>query len=610
MISWMAWVIFDASRFAELTKSKFLTLEHLHGEILHYDEVLTMSARMAAATGDKSWIERYLHYEPLLDDAIKQVINLSQSNTMVEAVQATDVANAKLVTMERQSFQLLEQGRMQEAQSLLSSETYTQQKSVYAKGMANLLNLLNHIIDQHILDQRYQNTVSIGLVLLLIGMTVITWIAVYRSVIQWRGALTQSIAKRIEAEAALSKSHNELEQRVKERTADLKEEINEREQIEKALKKSEIRFRDFAASTSDWLWEMDKDLRFTYFSERNKQITGFEPSIYIGKTRQEVAVGKTTDENWLRHFEDLDNHVQFRDFQYNLTRQDNTKLTISISGKPVFDKAGNFAGYRGTGSDITTQRLTEDARDAAYNEAEQANKTKSKFLATMSHEFRTPLNAILGFSDVMRTQYFGPLGSESYIEYANDIHISGEHMLDLVNDVLDIAAIEAGKRKFVKEPCAIGDLLKGCLRNVEQAAHKNELELSADIPEDLPVIQADIRSVRQIFLNLLSNAIKFTPSKGSIFVSAMTTEQEMIVRIKDTGIGIPADKLPEITQPFSQLHCNPHTTQVGTGLGLSIVETLVNTHNGTLKLESEIKKGTTVTVTLPLSHTKVTPAKD
>ncbi|MEH6631547.1 MAG: PAS domain-containing sensor histidine kinase [Halopseudomonas aestusnigri] len=601
MISWMGWVIFDVSRFTEQTKTIFLPLERLHGEILQYDEILTMSARMAALTGEKSWIERYLQYEPLLDGAIKKVIDLSHSSDMIVAVKETETANIKLVEMEHRSFELLNAGNAKEANALLSGEDYRQQKVMYAKGMANLLNLLTQNIDSRILDQRYKDTLSIAGVLILLFMTFLTWIAVYRSIARWRAALTHNITKREEAEAALSKSHSELDQKVRERTSDINAEINERKGIEVALKKSESRFKDFAASASDWLWEMDKDLRFIYFSERNKEITGFEPTLYIGKSRREVAVGKTKNENWQRHFEDLDNHRQFRDFRYNLTRADNTKLTVSISGKPVYDEAGNFAGYRGSGSDITIQRLAEDARDDAFREAELANKTKSEFLATMSHEFRTPLNAILGFSDVMRLQFFGPLGSDTYKEYANDIHVSGEHMLALVNDVLDIAAIEAGKRPFSKEPCALDDLIKSAVRNVEHTAEKRGLSLSSDIPADLPILYADVRSMRQIFLNLLSNAVKFTNSHGEIKISALATEQELFVTIIDTGIGIPADKLPDITKPFSQLHTNPHTTQIGTGLGLSIVVSLVEAHDGAMDIKSEVGVGTTVTVAFPLN---------
>jgi len=251
--------------------------------------------------------------------------------------------------------------------------------------------------------------------------------------------------------------------------------------------------------------------------------------------------------------------------------------------------------------DITERKHAEASLRTALVEAERANNAKSEFLATMSHEFRTPLNAILGFSEMMRAQYFGPLGSKNYNEYANDIYDSGEHMLELVNDVLDIAAIEAGKRSIVKEVITIDELLKSCIRNVEEAAEQKIINLSVDVAEDLPLLYADRRSTIQVIHNLLSNAIKFTPRDGKVSVSASAADHEIVIKVMDSGIGISADHLPEITEPFIQADADPHYTQEGTGLGLSIVKSLVEAHDGTLNIESEIDKGTTVTVSLP-SH--------
>jgi len=367
-----------------------------------------------------------------------------------------------------------------------------------------------------------------------------------------------------------------------------------------SLRESEERFKDFSESTSDWFWEMDDQLRFSYFSGRNQDITGYDPTIYIGQTRRELAAEATTDEKWHRHLEDLDNHQPFRDFRYPLTHADGSQLTIAISGKPVFDRAGNFNGYRGTGRDITAQSLAEQARDEAWREAEQANKAKSEFLATMSHEFRTPLNAILGFSEMMRTQIFGPLGSDKYLDYADDISHSGDHMLELVNDVLDIAAIEAGKRSFEMEDIIIGDLIKDTSRTVQKAANDGDIELVMEVPEDLPALNADYRSATQIVLNLLSNAVKFTPRDGTVIVSAAADQDQLIIRVNDTGVGISPDMLPYITDPFSQTHTDPHVAQEGTGLGLSIVKSLIEAHEGSLRIESEVGVGTTVTVAFPL----------
>jgi len=363
--------------------------------------------------------------------------------------------------------------------------------------------------------------------------------------------------------------------------------------------KAELRFRNYAESSSDWFWEADEKHRMTHVSERYFEVTGVESKIYIGKRRWDNAQEDTDNEKWARHMADLVARRPFRGFSYNIKTSDGRRLTIVINGIPIFDQDGVFIGYRGTGSDITLQRVTEEQRDAALREAERANRAKSEFLATMSHEFRTPLNAILGFSEMMRAQYFGPLGSDNYQEYANDIHDSGEHMLELVNDVLDIAAIEAGKRAIIKETINVNELLRDCVRNIELVASGGGIKLTLDGPEDLPRLFADKRSVTQIVLNIISNAVKFTEEDGTIAVSAAAEGNNTIIKVSDSGAGIPPDKLPSITEPFSQAHTDPHKAQKGTGLGLSIVKSLVNVHDGVLDIESELGKGTTVIVTLP-----------
>ena len=381
-----------------------------------------------------------------------------------------------------------------------------------------------------------------------------------------------------------------------------------RERAEKQTSESEARFRDFAVSSADWFWEMDENLRFTYGSERLFKVFGFEPKDIYGHDRKimvEAGLENIKSEKWLRHFSHLRNHEPFRNFEYRTLTQDDKIIHVSVSGHPLFNPELEFIGYRGTGTEITKRKLSEESLRAALTDAERANQAKSEFLATMSHEFRTPLNAILGFSEMMRAQYFGPLGSNNYEEYANDIHRSGEHMLSLVNDVLDIAAIEAGKRTMVKESIAIDEVLKVSLRNLQKAAEKDSIRLSLEISDDLPSLYADKRSVTQIFLNLLSNAIKFTEPDGTITVSAIAVDKKVIVKVSDTGIGISADRLPKITEPFSQSEADPYKAQDGTGLGLSIVEALVSAHGGKLNIESEVGEGTIVTVTFPAHATAV-----
>jgi two-component system, cell cycle sensor histidine kinase PleC len=252
-------------------------------------------------------------------------------------------------------------------------------------------------------------------------------------------------------------------------------------------------------------------------------------------------------------------------------------------------------------TDIGREKRAQEKMLVAMALAEKANRAKSEFLATMSHEFRTPLNAILGFSEMMRAQYFGPLGAETYESYVNDIHLSGEHMLALVNDVLDITAIEAGKRPLIYELIDVGELLTGSVRNVEKAAEDGGVVLSLDVPDNLPSLYADRRSIIQVFLNVLSNATKFTTRDGEINVSARAEYGTLVIVVKDTGIGIPIDKLDTITDPFTQANSNPHNAQEGTGLGLSIVKSLVEANDGSLHIESEVGTGTTVSVTFPCS---------
>lgn len=246
-------------------------------------------------------------------------------------------------------------------------------------------------------------------------------------------------------------------------------------------------------------------------------------------------------------------------------------------------------------------RLRTEAMTSALVEAEQANQAKSEFLATMSHEFRTPLNAILGFSDVISHQYLGPQGEKKYREYAEDIHASGEHLLEMVNDLLDISAIEAGKQFLKKEQLAVDEVVSDSFHVIELKAQERNIQMLADTPEYLPPLSADKHAIRQILLNLLTNAIKFTPDGGRITVSAKASGSEIVLQVNDTGKGIPADILPQLAEPFTRGATNPYEKGEGWGLGLAITKSLVALHGGRFEIASEVGIGTTVTVVLPSS---------
>ena len=250
--------------------------------------------------------------------------------------------------------------------------------------------------------------------------------------------------------------------------------------------------------------------------------------------------------------------------------------------------------------DISDRKLAEQSRDLALQDAERANEAKSQFLATMSHELRTPLNAILGFSDIISKQYFGPADEGGrYVEYAKDIHFSGELLLELVNDLLDISTIEAGRKSLTLAQVEIEDLISESLRIVEQKAENNGIDLLTDIPPHIPPLYADRRALLQVLLNLLSNAIKFTPEGGTVTVRVNVNLPETEVIIHDTGRGIPAENLQEVMNPFVRTESDPHKTQEGWGLGLAIAKSLIELHDGKLELESKVGEGTAVRIRFP-----------
>jgi len=238
--------------------------------------------------------------------------------------------------------------------------------------------------------------------------------------------------------------------------------------------------------------------------------------------------------------------------------------------------------------------------DEARRRAEAANLAKSRFLATMSHELRTPLNAILGFSEVMHAEIMGPLSNPTYKDYAANIHESGSHLLKLINEILDLSRIEAGRYDLHEEPLRIVDLVEDCHRLLKLRA-ENKSQLVIERFEDgLPQVWADERAVRQICLNLLSNALKFTPRGGQITLTVgHTPEGGQFISVRDTGPGIPKEEIPKVLQAFGQGSLAQQTAEGGTGLGLPIVQSLVDLHGGSLEIRSELRKGTEAIVRLP-----------
>ncbi len=251
-------------------------------------------------------------------------------------------------------------------------------------------------------------------------------------------------------------------------------------------------------------------------------------------------------------------------------------------------------------SDITVTQRNADALTKAKEEAELANRSKSHFLANITHELRTPLNAIIGFAEVLRDELFGPIGNKQYQDFVIDIHESGRHLLSLINDILDLSKYEIGHRELQAHPMELAGAVEASIRIIRQRAIDKNLTLIDEVPRDLPPISAESRAIRQILINLLSNAIKFTPAGGKVAVVAEPIPCGVLaLSVADTGIGIAPEDVPRAFAPFEQIDSDLSREFEGTGLGLPLVKSLAELHGAEVKMQTEVGKGTTVTVVFP-----------
>jgi signal transduction histidine kinase len=262
-------------------------------------------------------------------------------------------------------------------------------------------------------------------------------------------------------------------------------------------------------------------------------------------------------------------------------------------------------------NNYVAQKIIEQKNDVMkglLDEAEAANRAKSEFLAVMSHELRTPLNAILGFSEMFKQQMMGPLGSPKYIEYATDINDSGKHLLAIINDILDLAKAESGKLDLVETVFDLNAELEATLRMCRQKADEDHIKLVFNPSQSGLQIHADERLIRQVVLNLVSNAVKFTPAGGRVVIDARVERDTGVsLVVADSGIGIAAKDLDRVLRPFEQVESALSRHHGGTGLGLPYSKRVIEIHGGTLKLASEVGKGTTVRVDLPASRVRTAP---
>ena len=380
--------------------------------------------------------------------------------------------------------------------------------------------------------------------------------------------------------------------------------VSDLKRAEQALRESDVRLRDFVRASSDRFWELDSKLRFTLLMDLHADSGYASLSHFLGRTRWEAAGANLhTSPLWLAHKEMLERHEPFRDFRYAIQNKDGEMRHWRVSGVPIYDETGAFAGYRGTSVDETDYRQelqqAQQALQRALHDAETANRAKSMFLATVSHELRTPLNAIIGFSDLLVSEVFGPLGDPHYVAYARDVQASGHSLLSLIEDMLDLTRAEIGQIMLRESRVDIATEVAASVGMVRSRQTGSMAAISVDVPSDLPPVWADGRLIRQILFNVISNAAKFTLADGQVAIESEIAEDGLQIRVRDTGIGIRSRDIDTVLRPFEQVDSALSRKYEGIGLGLPLSKAFVELHGGSLEIQSELNVGTTVIILLP-----------
>jgi len=378
--------------------------------------------------------------------------------------------------------------------------------------------------------------------------------------------------------------------------------ITERKLAEEALRKSEERYALAMDGASEGLWDWDIVTGEVYLSRQIKQILDVEANDI--ETGDEAWQSRMHPDDIPGQREQMIAHLKGEaaqyECEYRLRDADGNYRWFSDRALALRDEDGRAYRMAGSIGEITERKRAEQALNEAKEAAEAANRTKSQFLANMSHELRTPLNAIIGFSEMMQNEVFGPIGSRHYGDYARDIFDSGSHLLNLINDILDVSKFEAGKIELQEMNCDVRLIACSAIRLVSERARAGEVSITIDAPPDLPWLRADELRMKQILLNLLSNSVKFTPPEGEITIAlASNDEAGFTVEVRDTGIGMSQDQLPKAMEAFVQIDNQLSRKYDGTGLGLPLTKSLVELHGGTLDIQSETGVGTTVQLTFP-----------
>ena len=598
VLVWLGWNTYHSYRVAERTRERYFKLEQLRGRIIHLDEVLTMSARMASATGDRYWEVRYRQYDPKLSDAIQEASALSPGPAARAAADQTNAANINLVEMENRAFAMASQGRLQDAQAVLSSATYEMHKQVYAKGIQGLTNIFRNTIEAELQEERRKALLSTVTAIVAVSVSFVAWLLVLRIMQRWHAALL----------------------------------ANDRE-----LRGSEKRLRDITSALSEGVYALDVEGRLVFMNPEAERLVGWTEAELLGRQIHDRihcrGPENSTDAACMPVFLRIMAWVFIAEaavmvLLYLLDLRGVwtivldpillaalvTPLIYRTIIQPIdeaLQRRKRAEEELRKAQDVLEIRVEQRTAELALanaellhtkDAAECANRAKSEFLANMSHEIRTPMTAILGYTDLLMDD---SRAADERKMFLATVRRNGEHLLQLINDILDLSKIEAGRWVMDLEPChlpsTVADVASMMRPRAEQHGNNLEVRYMGPMPE---TIHTDAARLRQVIVNLVGNAVKFTENGsiriGASFLPHWRSDQSAVsVAVTDTGIGISPESLQRLFQPFMQAETSTARRFGGTGLGLAISHQIVTALGGELSVRSVLGEGSTFTVTIP-----------
>lgn len=382
--------------------------------------------------------------------------------------------------------------------------------------------------------------------------------------------------------------------------------VEERRRAERALGEAEKKYRTIVENAAGGIYQLTPEGIYLSANPALARILGYEsPEHALREIKNAFSMVYVDPKERQDIIEELSTQVNFYNCEAEVYKKDGSKIWVSENIRSVKDDNGSLLYFEGSMEDITQRKESEIALIEAKMNSDLANRAKSEFLANMSHELRTPLNSIIGFSEIIKNEVFGPIEEKSYWEYAKHINESGQNLLKVINEILDISRIEAGDRQLNESRVKIASVISECLEMLSAKIEANKMNI-IDNSENVPTVLAEKLAIKQIIMNLLSNAIKFTPNGGRVTISYdVDLHGELRVSFTDTGIGLEDNQIQKAMSPFGQINSELDRSESGTGLGLTLVNSLIKMHGGRFELLSQKGIGTTATIIFPVDRVVV-----